>query len=38
VHLSGAGVFAVGGAALISGLLRRFGRRLGVMSHQPRDA
>lgn len=38
VHLSPAGVAAVGAGAVISGLFHRFGRRLGVMSHQPRDA
>ncbi len=38
VHLSGAGVFAVGGAALITGILHRFGRRLSAGSHRPRNA
>jgi phytoene/squalene synthetase len=38
VHLSGAGVFSVAGAALISGILRRVRRRLTAGSHRPRNA
>jgi len=38
VHLSGARVFGIGGAALISGILHRFGRRLAAGFHRPRAA
>jgi len=38
VHLSGAGVFAVGGVATIAGILRRFRRRLAAGAYRPRDA
>jgi hypothetical protein len=36
--LSGARVFAVGGAALMAGILHRFGRRLAAGFHRPREA
>jgi hydroxysqualene synthase len=38
VHVSGAGAFGVASAALISGILRRVGRRLTAGSHRPRNA
>jgi hydroxysqualene synthase len=38
VHLGAASVATIGAGAVISQLLRRCGRRLGVMSQQPRDA
>ena len=38
VHLSKPGVFAIGGAAAIAGILRRFRRRLTAGSYRPRDA
>jgi hydroxysqualene synthase len=38
VHSHSAGVFAVGTAGLIAGILRRFRRRLTASSYRPRDA
>ncbi len=38
VHLSKPGVFSIGGAAAIAGILRRFRRRLTAGSYRPRDA
>jgi len=38
VHLGAGSVAVIGAGAVISGLLQRLGRRLGVTAHQPRDA
>jgi hypothetical protein len=38
VHLRAAGVIGIGATAVVSGILRRFRRRLTAGSYRPRDA